>query len=138
MSTKTETASTGPLRSVGVWLAAILAVSQLANAARTVFDPEGFAVYLGLPLAAMADAALVQVYGARAAFLGLFALLLIALRQFSVLKWFALLAVIMPAVDFLLTLRAGAGIAILARHAAYVAYILLVFALLHRLTANQR
>jgi hypothetical protein len=113
-------------------MALVLAISQLINAGRTALDPVGFATYLGFPLATPADAALVQVYGLRAAFIGLFALALIALREFTVLKWFALLAVLMPLGDLLLTIRAGAPVSVVSRHAAYVAYIMAVVVLLHR------
>jgi hypothetical protein len=138
MTVDAVAAPLNPWRSVGPWMAALLALSQLVNAARAVLDPGGFAAFLGLPLATPADGGFVLVYALRAAFLGLFALLLIFQRRFVVLKWFALLAVVMPAGDFLLTLQAGAPTATVARHAAYVAYILVTVGFLHRLTAPRR
>lgn len=127
-----------PWRSVGLWMAVLLGLSQLVNAARALADPGGFATYLGLPLSVAADAGLIKVYGLRAAFLGLFALVLVLRREFVVLKWYALFAVLMPAGDFLLTLQAGAPTATVARHAAYVIYILVTAAFLHRLTSIRR
>lgn len=128
---------TAPWRSVGVWMAATLALSQIVNAFRATIDPAGFAAYLGLPLASTADAGLLHVYALRALFLGLFALFLVLKREFLVLKWFALIAVLMPLGDLLLTLQAGAPTATVARHAGYVAFILVTFALLHRFTSRR-
>jgi len=125
-----------PWRSIGVWMAGVLALSQLVNAARAVLDPAGFAGYLGLPLAAPADAGLLGVYALRAAFLGLFALFLIARREFVVLKWFALIAVLMPFGDLGLTYSAGAPPATVLRHAGYVVFILATAGFLQRFTSR--
>ena len=125
-----------PWRSVGVWMAVLLAFSQLLNAARAVLDPGGFASYLGLPLAAPGDAGLLSVYALRAAFLGLFAIVLIARRDLVGLKWFALLVVLIPLGDFAVTNGAGAPAATVARHAGYVVYILATAGLLHRFTSR--
>jgi hypothetical protein len=125
-----------PWRSVGVWMAGLLALSQLINAGRAAIDPGGFATYLGLPLAAPADAGLVHVYALRTLCLGLFAVILIVTREFVALKWFALAAVLMPLGDLVLTYRAGAPTSVVARHAAYVVYVLVVFVLLHRFTTR--
>jgi len=130
--TTQELSISNPWRSVGVWMATLLALSQLANAIRAVLNPVGFASNLGLPLEVQADAGFVFVYALRATFLGLFALFLIARREFAVLKWFALLAVLMPLGDFVLTCRAGAPLGTVARHAGYVGYILVTAGLLHR------
>ena len=129
-----ELSVSNPWRSVGVWMAALLALSQLVNAIRAVLDPASFASYFGLPLAAQADAGLLYVYALRATFLGLFALFLIARRELVVLKWFALLAVLMPLGDLILTYSAGAPLSTVARHAGYVVFILVAAGLLHRLT----
>lgn len=126
-----------PWRSVGVWMAAALAMSQIINAVRAAMDPAGFATYLGLPLASAADAGIVHVYALRALFLGLFALFLVLKREFSVLKWFALIAVLMPLGDLLLTSRSGAPTATVARHAGYIVFIIVTFALLHRFTTRR-
>jgi hypothetical protein len=137
MTPATQTLSiSNPWRSVGVWMAALLALSQLVNAIRAVLDPTSFASYFGLPLAAQADAGLVHVYALRATFLGLFALFLIARRELMVLKWFALLAVLIPLGDLVLTYGAGAPPATVVRHAGYVVFILVTAGLLHRLTSR--
>ena len=62
-----------PVRSLGFWLAVLLALSQLVNAVRVLFGPVDYGSYMGLPLAADADASWVYVYALRAAFLGSFA-----------------------------------------------------------------
>jgi hypothetical protein len=58
-------------RTVGVWLAAVMAALQALNALRSFADPIGYAAYMGLPLADAADTGFVLVYGLRAAFIAL-------------------------------------------------------------------
>lgn len=89
-----------------------------------------------LSVVCAADAGFVYVYTLRAAFLGLFALLLIARRDLVALKWFAFLAVFIPLGDFALTYNAGAPLATVIRHGGYVVYILVTAGLLHRVASR--
>ena len=127
-----ESAENFPWRSVGVWMAAILALSQGINAFRAVADPLAFSAYMGLPVSEPREAGFVFVYALRAAFLGLFAAILIARNDIQTLKIFALAALLMPLGDAALTWRAGAPGVIVARHIAYVVYIGVTAFLLHR------
>lgn len=70
-----------PLKSIGFWMAFL--------------SPVAFAAYLGLPLSDPPNVGFVHVYGLRAFFLGLFALVLILRRDFIALQWCALTAVVM-------------------------------------------
>ena len=63
-------------------------------------------------------------------------LVLIARRDLPTLKWFALVAVLMPVGDLLLTATAGAPTTTVVRHAAYVVYILVTFGLLNRFASR--
>ena len=50
-----------PWKSFGVWMAALLAVSQLINAGRAVANPAGFAAFFGLPLVSAEDPGLLYI-----------------------------------------------------------------------------
>jgi heme A synthase len=95
-----------------------MGVYMLVNTVRAFGDPVGFAAYMGLPLSDPANHAFVQVYALRALFLGLCVLALLFRRDTRALAVFALVAVVMPVGDAMLTAANGAPIAIVARHGA--------------------
>jgi heme A synthase len=99
-------------------LVALMGVYMLVNTVRAFGDPVGFAAYMGLPLSDPANHAFVQVYALRALFLGLCVLALLFRRDTRALAVFALVAVVMPVGDAMLTAANGAPIAIVARHGA--------------------
>lgn len=111
------TRSFSPRAYAGYWLAALLAISQLYNAARVALDPVAYATYMGVPLAAVADAGWVWIYASRALFMGLLAGWLLWRSEFGVLRVMALLALVMPAADFYRVLQAQGSSLTLARHA---------------------
>ncbi len=119
-------------RNPGTWMAAIAAGLMFLNTARALTDPVGFSAYLGLPLAEGASAGFVQVYALRALFLGLFAGALLLTRQRRALSLFALVAVVMPVGDALLTAQAGAPPGTVARHGAIALFLLATGLLLRR------
>lgn len=121
-------------KSVGVWMATIVGAMQLVNALRAFADPGGFANYLGIPLLSSADAGLIQLYGLRALFLGLFVLYLIYTRQLRVVAWMAALALVMPVGDVWLVHQAGAPATTVLRHALIGVFLLLTAVLLFRQT----
>lgn len=123
-------------RSAGVWMAALGGLLMLVNAARAFADPDGFARYLGLPLAARGDAGLVHVYGLRALFIGLLVGALLLLRERGALWIVAAIAIVMPVGDALLTAQAGAPVSTIGRHIA-IAIFLGVTALLLRRDAQR-
>ena len=95
-----------------------MGIYMLVNTVRAFADPAGFAAYMGLPLTDPANHAFVQVYALRALFLGLCALALLFRRDTRALAVFALVAIVMPVGDALLTASYGAPITTIARHAA--------------------
>lgn len=99
-------------------LVAVMGVYMLVNTVRAFADPAGFAAYMGLPLSDTANHAFVQVYALRALFLGLCVLALLFRGDIRALAVFALVAVVMPVGDAVLTAANGAPIATVARHAA--------------------
>jgi Domain of unknown function (DUF4267) len=131
-SPQTET----PWHSAGFWMGALIALLMGVNTFRAFADPIGFATYMGLPLKNPADIGFVHVYGLRAAFLGLFAAILIARQDLQTFKFYALAALVMPIGDALLTWTAGAPPAIVGRHIAIAVYLLVTAFMLHRWTAR--
>ncbi|MBU6373325.1 MAG: DUF4267 domain-containing protein [Alphaproteobacteria bacterium] len=125
-----------PWGAIAIGLAGAIALLQGVNAVRAFAAPAGFADYMGLPLAAPQDAGFVFVYGLRAAFIALAVAALLATRNFAALTWVAAVAIVMPIGDAVLTARAGAPTAIVARHVA-IAIFLCVTALVLHLAARR-
>lgn len=111
----------------GFWLAAAIALLQAFNASRAFTDPAGFADYLGLPLVNTDDAGWVFVYGLRALFIALAVAALLLTQNMRALTWIALVGIVMPLGDAWLTHQAQASIAIVVRHIAIAAYLLVTF-----------
>jgi hypothetical protein len=126
-----------PWRSLAVWLAAIIAAMMAFNAWQAFADPAGFAARFGLAGAADADPGFVHVYAARAVFLALVTAVLLSLRQFRALGWFAGVAVVMPIADAALVSAAGGPGSIILRHVIIAAYLVVTALLLLRLAARQ-
>ena len=115
-----------PWLSLGAWLALALAGLMIVNTVRAFVEPAEFARYMGLPLSDAGNAGFVQIYGLRAAFLGLFAIVLLWRADMFALGAFAAVAVVMPLGDAFLATQAGAPIAIVARHLISAAVLLLM------------
>lgn len=120
------------LRAPGVWLATLIVGLMALNAWRAIADPVAFSIYLGLP-ATTPDIGFVHVYALRAAFLGVFAAVLLARRDFRTLSLFALVAVLMPLGDAWLVYAAHGFGPIVARHLAIAVYLVVTWAALRRL-----
>lgn len=114
-----------PTRTIGYWMAIPLAVLQAINVARAALNPAGFSTYMGAPLAAAGDVSWVMIYGLRTAFIALLVSIFLVRRDLDALKWTALAALIMPLGDAWIASGAGAETAIIARHGATGAYLLL-------------
>jgi hypothetical protein len=125
-----------PWRSVGVWMAALIALLMALNTWRAASDPAAFARYFGAVAAAEAHPAFVYVYASRAFFLAVITAVLLWQRQFVALAWFAAVAIIMPLADAALVARSGGGTMIVVRHLATAAYLALTAIFLHRWNAR--
>jgi hypothetical protein len=134
--TATQSLPRSPWRSVGVWMGILIAILMAVNAARAFADPMGFAAYMGLPLTDARDTGFVYVYGLRALFLGLFAAVLVARRDWTTFKFYALAALVMPIGDAILTANAGAPLATIGRHVAIAIYLVITAFMLHRWTSR--
>ena len=120
-----------PWGSLGAWLAVALSALMIVNTVRAFVEPEAFAAYMGLPLSDASGAGFVQIYGLRAAFLGLFTLVLLWRADMFALGAFAAVAVVMPLGDAALAAQAGAPLVVVARH-LFSALVLIVMAYVTR------
>lgn len=125
------------LKTIGFWMALIMALLQALNALRALGEPFSFAAYMGLPLESPADTGFVGVYGLRAAFIALMIAVLLLKRQLAALSWIALLAIVMPVGDAILVHEAGAPPATVLRHALIAGYLVIAFAFLRRAATRQ-
>ena len=132
MQTRLSSVENSFWRSAGAWLVMPMVALMLINFVRTLADPAGFAAYLGLPLQHAADFRLVQVYGLRALFIGLFAAYLLWQQNAGALKWFAWLAILMAVGDAWLVYGAGGAQGIVIRHLGTAVYLLIAGFALHR------
>ncbi len=122
-----------PVRSPAVWLVALIVAMMVFNAWQAFAAPTAFVARFGTPGAADANSAFVTVYASRALFLALVPAVLLGLRQFAALGWFAAVAVIMPIADAAQVSAAGGSASIVARHLAIAAYLAVTALLLLRL-----
>jgi hypothetical protein len=121
-----------PWVSFGAWAVLALAGYLAFSATVAVVDPVYFATRLGLPLASAADSGFVLVYASRTAFLVLFALVMLVRREIETLAVFALIAVIVPLGDAIVTAKSGAPVAIVARHLGAAVFLAVTAFLLRR------
>ena len=128
----TTRANVQMLRTVGFWLAAMMGLFQAINAVRAFLDPNGFAAYMGLPLAAEADVGFVLVYGLRTAFIAGLIGVLLSLKRLDALAWIALVALIMPIGDAWLAAQESAPLATILRHIVVALYVFMAFVFLRR------
>lgn len=112
------------VKSAGFWMVALGGLLMAVNSVRASNDPAAFATYLGLPLAAPGDAALIHIYALRALFIAALVAALLITRQRRALALFSACAVIMPVGDALLTSAAGAPMGTVLRHVAIAIYLL--------------
>ena len=125
------------IRSVGFWLAVAMSALQGLNAARTFFDPVGFASYMGVPINVTEQVGWVQIYGLRAAFISLLVAILLIRQDMAALKWTAIAAFVMPLGDAWLASQAGAPPSIVGRHMGIAVFLILAAYFLGRAARQQ-
>lgn len=119
-------------RSVGVWMAAGIALLQGFYALWAFLDPHAVAVYRGGAFAGPEEAMWVQAYASRTLFIALVVALLLWRGEIALLKWVALLGVIMPVSDAWSAIQSDASASDIIRHVATAIYLVLAVAMLAR------
>ncbi|MBI1250482.1 MAG: DUF4267 domain-containing protein [Alphaproteobacteria bacterium] len=115
---------------IGLGMAGLMALFMALNTVRALIQPEGFAGYLGAPLADPRDIGFVHVYAFRAAFLALLAGALVMRRDIATLRIVALAALVMPLGDAWVSWRLDAPTATVARHLVIAAFLVATWVVL--------
>jgi hypothetical protein len=121
-----------PWRSLGLWLAIVMALIQALYSVWAFIDPAALAAYRGAPLDDHTDTAWVHAYGSRTLFIASVVALLVVKGDFINLRWAALFALVMVVSDALTALRADLPPSVLYRHIGTGMYLLITFAVLTR------
>lgn len=100
-------------------------------------DPSAFSVIRGTELLDVGDSDWVRIYASRTLFVSLIIGYLLLLRDFVLLKWIALLALVMPITDGLLAYQSHAAFTVVAKHVATVVYLMCTFLVLHIATKKK-
>lgn len=124
----------GAWRSVGVWMAAGIALLQGVYAVWAFLDPSAVAAYRGGSIQGAGETLWLHTYASRTLFIALLVALLLWRRDVAALQWVALIGLIMPASDAwsAVQLKAAGAEADVIRHIATAIYLLITFAILAR------
>jgi hypothetical protein len=122
----------------GSVLVALMAVLQAVYALLAYLDPASFATVRGTALVDAADADWVHIYASRTLFVALIIALLLFKQSFALLKWAALIGLVMPITDAFLACAAQAPTAVVGKHVATAVYLLATFGVLHLVVSRQR
>jgi len=125
------------LEKVGFVLIALIVLLQGFYGTFAFIDPEMFSVVRGTELFSSMDADWVAIYGSRTIFITLIFGYLLYTRNYTVLMWGSLFAVVMPITDGLLAYEAQAPLKVVAKHIATIFYLLVIFFVLKKVVANK-
>jgi hypothetical protein len=125
------------LEKVGFVLVALIVLLQGFYGTFAYIDPSMFSIVRGTELYSNMDADWVAIYGSRTIFITLIFGYLLYTRNYAVLMWGALFAVVMPITDGLLAYEAQAPFKVVAKHVATILYLLIIFFVLKKVVANK-
>jgi len=83
------------------------------------------------------DADWVKIYGSRTIFITLIFGYLLYTRNYIVIMWGALFAIVMPITDGLLAYEAQAPVKVVVKHVATIIYLLIIFFALKKVISNK-
>ncbi|MBA6417946.1 DUF4267 domain-containing protein [Colwellia sp. 6M3] len=125
------------LERVGFVLVALIVLLQGFYGTFAFIDPAMFSAVRGTELFSVMDADWVKIYGSRTIFITLIFGYLLYTRNYIVLMWGALFAVVMPITDGLLAYEAQAPFKVVVKHVATIAYLLIIFFVLKKVIAQK-
>jgi len=100
-------------------------------------DPAIFSAVRGTELFSKMDADWVKIYGSRTIFITLIFGYLLYTRNYIVIMWGALFAIVMPITDGLLAYEAQAPVKVVVKHVATIVYLLIIFFALKKVISNK-
>lgn len=133
----TMTNKSTKLEKVGFVLVALIVLLQGFYGTFAYIDPAMFSVVRGTELYSGLDADWVAIYGSRTIFITLIFGYLLYTRNYAVLMWGALFAMVMPITDGILAYEAQAPFKVVAKHVATILYLLIIFFVLRKVVANK-
>ena len=125
------------LEIVGLVLVALIVLLQGFYGTFAFIDPAKFSAVRGTELFSVMDADWVKIYGSRTIFISLIFDYLLYTRNYIVLMWGALFAVVMPITDGLLAYQAQAPFKVVAKHIVTILYLLIIFFVLKKVADNK-
>jgi hypothetical protein len=115
-------------KTVGFWLVLAMALLQLFYSCFAFASPVEFASYRGSKLGHETE--WVRIYASRTLFVALVLGLLLSLQEVALLRWIAVLGVVMPLSDAVLAYQSSAPSSVIARHLATIIYLFLTVGVL--------
>jgi hypothetical protein len=103
----------------------------------SIIEPATFSGLRGTELFSVMDADWVRIYGSRTIFVALIFGYLLYTRNYVILMWGALIALVMPITDGLLAYEAQAPVKVVAKHIATIVYLLVVFVILKKVISQK-
>jgi len=123
------------LEKIGLVLILIMILLQVFYGTFAFIDPTNFSIVRGTELFSNMDTDWVKIYASRTIFVALIFGYLLYTRNYLVLMWGALFAVVMPITDGILAYEAQAPFKDVAKHIATILYLLVIFFVLKKVTA---
>jgi hypothetical protein len=96
-----------------------------------------FSLNRGTELVDVGDSDWVRIYASRTLFVALIVGCLLLARDFVLLKWVALLGLVMPVADALLAYQSHSAFPVVAKHVATVVYLVCTFLVLRAVSKKQ-
>lgn len=125
------------LEKVGVVLVALIVLLQGFYGTFAFMDPAMFSAARCTELFTDMDADWVKIYGSRTIFITLIFGYLLYTRNYIILMWGALFAVVMTITDGLLAYEAQAPFKVVVNHVDTIVYLLIIFFVLKKVIANK-
>ncbi len=125
------------LEKVGFVLVSLIVLLQAFYGTFAFIDPASFSTVRGTELFSGMDSDWVKIYGSRTIFITLIFGYLLYTRNYIVLMWGALFAVVMPITDGLLAYEAQAPFKVVAKHIATIVYLLIIFLVFKKVVAQK-
>jgi hypothetical protein len=125
------------LEKTGFILVLLMILLQAFYGTFAYIDPTAFSNARGTELFSQMDADWINIYGSRTIFIALFFGFLLYTRNYSILMWGALFAIVMPITDGILAYQAEAPFKVVFKHIATIAYLVITFFVLKKVVAQK-
>lgn len=132
-----ESVNSKLLEKTAIVLVCLMMLLQGFYALFAFIDPSAFSVIRGTELFDAGDDDWVRIYASRTLFVSLIIGYLLLVRNYAMLKWVAVLGLVMPLTDGLLAYQSHASFKVVAKHIATVVYLICTFLVLHRVDRAQ-